>query len=265
MTTSTSTRTATFDGSSLLLEGLPGFFTLHYQPEFDLADHQVVGAESLLRWWHPDFGMLRPGASLDRTRFADGLAGVEEWAVVAACRQAAAWREEGRPVQVALNISRRLLTEPRFAHLFDAAVTDSGVDPSDLALDVPLAAFTKHRLDALPNVAVLADLGVTIVCDGATGDVRRALEHTPASVLKIELHTARRRTGGLHPSVEIGLRAARELGATAVAKAVETDADLDELRALGFERAFGHVFGPAVEADELLRVIDAAHLLRPRR
>lgn len=254
----TTTRTPTFDGSSLMLDGLPGFFTLHYQPEFTLADHRVVGCESLLRWWHPDFGMLRPGASLHRTRFDTGLAGAEEWAVVAACRQAAAWREQGHPVQVALNVSRRLLVEPRFPHLFDAAVTDSGVDPADLALDVPLAAFTKHRIDALPNIAVLADSGVTIVCDGVTGDVRLALEHTPARVLKVELHSAGRRTPGLHPSVAVGLKVARDLGAVAVAKAVETDADLDELRAMGFERAFGHVFGPAVDADELLAVIDAA-------
>ena len=258
----TTTRTPTFDGSSLMLDGLPGFFTLHYQPEFDLQDHRVVGCESLLRWWHPDFGMLRPGASLHRTRWSTGLAGAEEWAVVAACRQAAAWRDEGRPIQADVSVSRRLLVAPRFPHLFDAAVTDSGVDPRDLALDVPLAAFTKHRLDALPNVAVLADLGVTIACDGVTGDVRLALEHTPATVLKVELHTAGRRAPGLHPSVQVGLRVARDLGAVAVSKAVETDADLDELRAMGFERAFGHVFGPAVDADELLDVIDAAERRR---
>jgi EAL domain-containing protein (putative c-di-GMP-specific phosphodiesterase class I) len=254
----TTTRTPTFDGSSLILDGLPGFFTLHYQPEFDLRDHTVAGCESLLRWWHPDFGMLRPGASLHRTRWATDLRGAEEWAVVAACRQAAAWREQGRPMQVALNVSRRLLTEPRFPHLFDAAISDSDVDPRDLAIDVPLAAFTRHRIDALPNIAVLAELGVTIVCDGVTGDVRLALEHTPASVLKIELHSAGRRLQGLHPSVQVGLQVARDLGAIAVAKAVETDADLDELQAMGFERGFGHVFGPAVDADELLEVVDAA-------
>ncbi|MEZ5140694.1 MAG: EAL domain-containing protein [Acidimicrobiales bacterium] len=254
----TTTRTPTFDGSSLLLEGLPGFFTLHYQPEFDLHEHRVVGCESLLRWWHPDFGMLRPGASLARTRWDPKLAGAEEWAVVAACRQAAAWREAGRPLQVALNLSRRLLVDPRFPHLFDAAVNEADVDPRDLAIDVPLAAFTKHRLDALPNIAVLADLGATIVVDGVTGDVRQALEHTPASVLKIDQHSAGRRRPGLHPSVRVGLRVARDLGATSVAKAVETDADLDELRALGFDRAFGHVFGPAVDPEELVAVVDAA-------
>lgn len=254
----TTTRPPTLDGTSLMLDGLPGFFTLHYQPEFDLATQRVIGCESLLRWWHPDFGMLRPGASLHRTRWDSGLHGVEEWAIVAACRQAARWREQGRPIQVALNVSRRLLADPRFAHLFEAALLDADVDPHDLAVDVPLAAFTKHRLDALPNVAILADHGATIVCDGVTGDVRRALEQTPATVLKIELHTAGRRQPGLHPSVAVGLQVARDLGATAVAKAVERDADLDELRALGFERAFGHVFGPAVDADALLGVIDAA-------
>ena len=95
----TTTRTPTFDGSSLILDGLPGFFTLHYQPEFDLATHRVVGCESLLRWWHPDFGMLRPGATVERLvpALVDALVGMLDAPDTTRTEPAPAHRRGGTP------------------------------------------------------------------------------------------------------------------------------------------------------------------------
>jgi EAL domain-containing protein (putative c-di-GMP-specific phosphodiesterase class I) len=75
-------------------------------------------------------------------------------------------------------------------------------------------------------------------------------------VLKIALHASGRRRDGLHPSVGQALEVARELDAEAVAKAVERTADLDDLRVLGFDRAFGHVFSPALDAVELRALVE---------
>jgi EAL domain-containing protein (putative c-di-GMP-specific phosphodiesterase class I) len=255
-TTSSLDAPRALDDGALVIDGLPGFFTLHYQPEFDLHRHRVAGCESLLRWWHPDFGMLRPGLSLHRTRWSPWVVRAEEWAVTAACRQAAVWRADGRPMPVALNVSRRLLVDPAFPHLVEAAIRESEADPADLAIDVPLSAFTKHRLDALPNLRTLHDLGATIVADGVAGNVGLVLEGTPVDVLKISLHRAGRRREGLHPSVGQALAVARELDAEAVGKAVERSGELEDLRTLGFDRAFGHVFSPALEPAELIALVE---------
>ena len=74
--------------SSTAFEGLPGRFCLYYQPELDLRDGSIRACEAMVRWWHPEFGMVRPGLTLDGTRWNERVHGIEEWAVAEVCRQA---------------------------------------------------------------------------------------------------------------------------------------------------------------------------------
>lgn len=246
------------DSEAFDVEGLPGRFCLYYQPEFDLADGTVPSCEALLRWWHPDFGILSPGPSLARTKWAERLAGVEAWSVFAVCRQIAAWEDQGRPVQVALNVSRHHLRDPQFLPRVRQALDTTGIVPEQLAIDLPLSALVKDPVNVRHVALDLADLGVTLIVDGVSGDAPpAAFEGLPISVLKIVVGNVGHPSAiGRHRSADDAIELARTIGAISVAKSVETAADLQALLEMGFDRAFGHVFSPALAPSALVPLLD---------
>lgn len=246
------------DSEAFDVEGLPGRFCLYYQPEFDLTDGTVPSCEALLRWWHPDFGILSPGPSLARTKWAERLAGVEAWSVFAACRQIAAWEDQGRPVQVALNVSRHHLRDPQFLARVCQALDSTGIDPKQLAIDLPLSALVKDPVNVRQVALDLADLGVTLIVDGVSGDAPpAAFEGLPIAVLKIVVGNVGHPSAiGRHRSADDAIELARAIGAVSVAKSVETAADLQALLEMGFDRAFGHVFSPALAPTALVPLLD---------
>lgn len=244
------------DGLGLEVDGLPGHFEVHYQPEFDLATRTVTGCEGLLRWIHPEYGLLRPGAALHRSRWSSALARAEDWAITAVVRQSAAWRADGHDIQVALNVSRRQLDDEHLARTIDAAILLSGAEHTDLRVDVPVGSFTTQRPAVRETTRALADLGITIVADDVVGDQRIQLAGFPVGILKVDLHTnQRRRLRDLHPRVAASVKMAQDLGAVSVAKAVRRVAELSTLEAAGFDRAFGDMLSPALLADDLLDLV----------
>lgn len=233
-------------------DGLPGRFCLYYQPELELRDGSIQSCEALLRWWHPDFGMVRPGLTLGGTRWNERVRGIEEWAVAEACRQALEWADDGTPVQVALNVSRQDIVCGRYLGAVAEALQATGVDPALLALDVPFLALATdpHRLHDV--VEGISALGVTVVIDGVgAGTSFDALAAVDADVWKVDTYTRGLRHPELHPSVGEALDRAHQRGVLAVAKQVESRSALQEVTALGYDRAFGHAISPPVTARAL--------------
>ena len=233
--------------TSYTFAGLPGRFCLFYQPEIDLRDGSIRSCEALLRWMHPDYGILRPGASLGGTRWTANISDIEDWAIREVCRQGQAWHDEGHQVQVALNLSHVQLLRPDLLAMLDDALAESGLDPADLTIDAPFTSLAGDPAGFRPIVADVAGRGITVAVDGVGRGVSLgALDGLAATVWKIDLCTRGRRHEGLHPSVEAALAAAHGAGATTVAKAVEHHRLLTEVGNLGFDRAFGHSVGAAV-------------------
>ena len=238
--TSAALGTATF-------AGLPGHFCLFYQPLLDLRDGRICSCEALLRWQHPDFGILRPGAALGGSRWEANLAEIERWAIREVCRQGRAWSDDGIAVEVAVNVSRARLLDPDLAQLVDAALADADLAPRLLAIDAPFASLTADPTGFRPILAELVHRGVSVAADGVGSGVSLAsLGCLPTSAWKIDLRRGRRRDRGLHPSVHAALDAGSAAGVITVAKAVETSSLLAEVRAMGFDRAFGHAVSPPV-------------------
>lgn len=241
---------------ALVIDGLPGAFVLHFQPEYDLRSKQITGCEALLRWSHPEYGLLRPGASLHHTKWSDALGEAEDWATAAVIDEVASWGSDGVNLQAALNLSARQLEDPGLPRSIAQALAASGADPRQLRVDVPVGAFTTKRLVVIETVRELDDSGVTIVADGVTGDPRAPLAGMPVGIVKINIHVGRRRNRDrLHPLVSSSIELAKDLGAISVAKAVRHTGDLDVLRLAGFDRAFGDVLSPALPASDLLDLL----------
>lgn len=242
---------------------LPGQFCLHYQPQLDLRTGAIDRCEALLRWWHPEHGLLRPHSTLGGTRWIDDLDELDSWALEEVCRQGAAWRKEGVRVQVAMNVSTSFLLSAAFPSAIDRALCESGLAAQDLAIDVPYGALVTEPHWVRAAVGDLVGAGVGVIVDGVVGDDHPwVLDRLGAGTWKIAIsHTAL--GGGLHPSVSRAREAAHQAGAQAVAKAVEHDADLVALRALGFDGVFGTVLSPPVRASEARQVLRPAPLRLP--
>ncbi|QXC60668.1 EAL domain-containing protein [Aquihabitans sp. G128] len=240
---------------SVELPGMPGRFCLYYQPEVALRDGSIRSCEALLRWWHPDFGMVRPGLSLPGTRFAERIHDLEDWTLGEVCRQGAAWASTGAPIQIALNVTRSRLVGGRFLDSVEAALRSHGLEPSALALDVPFPALATDPVGLRRVTDGIAALGVGVVIDGVgAGASFDSLDTITADAWKVAI-PGRDRRGGLHRSVGDALTRAHELGALAVAKQVE-DADvLEDLALLGYDRAFGHAISPPVTAEALASIL----------
>jgi EAL domain-containing protein (putative c-di-GMP-specific phosphodiesterase class I) len=229
------------DGTTSLA-GLPGHFCLHYQPQLDLRTGAILRCEALLRWWHPDFGLLSPSMTLRGTRWADDISGLERWAVTEVCRQGARWELHGLPVQIALNTSAPFLLRPGFVGTIEQELDRSGLRPYLLAIDVPVDALAMEPHRTARVARALEQRGIGVVADGV--DATRGLDRLStigAEAWKIDL--GRPAGGALHPAIGRAVERAHEAGARAVAKAVEDDARLVAVRDLGFDEAFGHVVG----------------------
>ncbi len=223
--------------------GLPGSFCLHFQPEVRLDDGVAVGAEALMRWWHPGLGVLSPGPALAHPRWAPRLSSLAIWSVFAVCRQAAAWRQAGLDLTLAVNLSSHEVAEPEAVDRIRRAVAVTGIDPAAIAVDLPAVALLADARRFRRVAAELTDLGVGVVLDDLDDRVPAAARRgLTASAVKLAVRDGEVGLTGLSRRVE----RARAVAPDVIAKGVETAAEADAARAVGFDRALGYRFGAPV-------------------
>lgn len=237
---------------STTLPGLPGWFCLHYQSELDLHSGAISRCEALLRWHHPEFGLLRPHATLAGTRWAEQVDDLDAWALEEAARQTASWDRAGHRVQTAVNLSASFLVGPHLTRALDHALAASGAAPGLLAVDLPFGLVATRPAEVQELVGDLAGAEVAVIVDGVAGDAHPPLiDRLEAEAWKIDLGNHQPgRPRALHRSVEQALHQAHQTGARAIAKAVEDERQLSAIRRLGFDGAFGDLLGPPAPPDE---------------
>jgi predicted signal transduction protein with EAL and GGDEF domain len=245
---------------------------LLYQPIFDLTTDQPVGFEALVRWEHPDDGLITPDEFLDVAEESGLIVPLGEWVVAEVCRQIVEWRTDNPDYDVppvAINVSGRQLTHPDFVRSIDQALADNGLNGRALQIDISEAALLENPrraalvLDEITSREIRVDLD-----DFGTGlSSLGHLQQFPISSLKID----RSFVGRLPDDTEsdelvtaiIALGAA--LGLWVVAKGVETPEQRARLYRLGCHLAQGYLFArpllPLETARFFLRSVGGA----PRR
>ncbi len=227
---------------------------VHYQPMLDLGTSQVRSVEALVRWQHPDLGLLLPGSFLDIAEQTSLIKPLTQRVLETSLLQAAQWSQDGVEVAVAVNISTRVLNDPWFVQGVTRALDDANVPPARLKLEV-----TESTLMADPTLArsvleELAELGVTIsIDDFGTGYSSLAyLADLPVSEVKIDQSFVRRMAAGSRETIIVAstIDLAHNLGMRAVAEGVEDPGLRPQLRALGCDAAQGFAISrPLSELD----------------
>lgn len=239
-------------------------FELHYQPQICLATGHVTGVESLIRWRHPERGLLPPGQFIPVAEESYLMSRISAWVLQEACRQAAAWRLTGHPpLRLAVNISARQFERDDIIQLVSAALWQSGFDPSWLDLEITESVLMHDPEGSARRIIQLRAMGVRIAIDDfGTGYSSLAyLQRFPVDTLKIDRSFVAALGNG--PEVDPGPSAllqaiialAHSLHLTVVAEGVETPAQHTLLRQLGCDEAQGYLFAYPLTAEELWSVI----------
>jgi len=229
---------------------------LHYQPKVRVDDGALVGMEALLRWMHPQRGLLAPGAFITLAEDSGLILPIGQWVLQAACRQVRAWRDAGLQVpRCAINLSARQFVTDTLVDEVQRALAEHALDASALEVEITESVLMADPQRASRTLQVLHALGVQIAIDDfGTGYSSLAyLKRFPAQTVKID----RSFVNGLPQDrddaaiTQAVIAMAHSLGLEVVAEGVETRAQLDFLMRLGCDQAQGYFIGRPVPAEQL--------------
>jgi EAL domain-containing protein (putative c-di-GMP-specific phosphodiesterase class I) len=232
-------------------EPAPGQFYLLYQPKVDLRTGRIFGVEALIRWRHPEHGLIAPPRFIGLAEESGLIVALGEWVVRTACRQAQSWRAAGLDaLSVSVNVSARQFEEKRLVERVAAALEDSGLPPSALELEVTESLLMRDLNGAVQRMRALKSMGVALSIDdfGTGYSSLSALKSFPISTLKIDksfvrdLATSEDDQAIALAVISLGHR----LHLRVIAEGVETEAQRDFLTRHECDQMQGYLFSPPV-------------------
>jgi diguanylate cyclase (GGDEF)-like protein len=240
-----------------------GELMLHYQPKMNLRTQRIVGVEALMRWKHPELGMISPLQFIPIAEENGLIEPMGKWALEQACADARAWQERGLPpVQMSVNLSPRQLGSPTLLADVDTTLKDTGLDPSLLELEITESAMMKNPEHAAVLLRQIRDLGVSLAIDdfGTGYSSLSYLRRFPLTAVKIDRsfindlsHDADAQA--LTDSI---ITLAHGLRMKVVAEGVETEAQLAHLRIRGCDEIQGYWLCKPMPAEEVCKFM-ASH------
>ncbi len=235
---------------------------LHYQPKFAAPDYRMAGVEALLRWQHPEMGLLPPGAFIAAAERSGLILSLGEWVLDEACRQLRAWDDAGHDVStVAVNLSPLQFSSPALVDTVRDTLARHALDPTRLTLEIT---ETTAMRDADASVGILDELtrmGIRISIDdfGTGYSSLLYLKRLPATELKIDRAFVRELESNADDAAIVASIVAlgRTLNLKVVAEGVETPGQQQQLRQLGCDFYQGYLLGEPVPADRLAGTMEA--------
>ncbi len=236
-----------------------GEFVLHYQPIVSMQNGVLVGVEALVRWQHPQRGIIAPDAFIPLAEETGLVVPLGLWVLEQACRQVAIWSVEHPRLSVSINVSQRQLRRPEFGVEVGMVLARTGITPSRIALEITESAIMADVEPTIERLQVLKALGVRVAVDdfGTGYSSFSWLRQLPVDVLKIDKEfvdeLGRREQGGFLVAAIIDL--AHNLGLRTVAEGIERPTQLARLKDLRCDLGQGFHVGrpmPAAGVVDLL-------------
>jgi diguanylate cyclase (GGDEF)-like protein/PAS domain S-box-containing protein len=236
-------------------------FIVHYQPIVDLGARKLSGFEALIRWKHPQRGLVPPGEFIPVAEETGLIQPMGLWVMQESCRQIRAWQDRGgTPMRISVNLSGHQLAEPHLVEHVRQTLQTAGIDPRLLAVEVTESALVRDMAAAAAVLAELRALKVHVsVDDFGTGYSSLSyLQNLPVDTLKIDRSFVKTmdQEGGRLEIVRAIITLAHSLGMSVVAEGVETRGQLDALTALKCNGAQGFFFAKPLPPEEAERLLD---------
>jgi diguanylate cyclase (GGDEF)-like protein len=245
-----------------LRDGLTsGQYLLAYQPIFNLASGETTGVEALLRWHHPDRGVVQPDNFIPVLEDSGMIVDVGRWALQEACRQGALWHSHGLRLDVSVNVSARQLETDQLGEDISCALDVSGFDARSLIVEITETAIMRNVSTVVPRLAALKATGVRIAIDDfGTGYSSLAyLQKFPVDTLKIDRSFIS--TMGDSPESGALIRTLVQLGKTlgleTLAEGIEESAQYSQLKREQCDSGQGYLYARPLDADAVEAFVTA--------
>ncbi|WP_414713859.1 putative bifunctional diguanylate cyclase/phosphodiesterase [Sphingomonas sp.] len=237
-----------------------GQIEVHYQPKLSLKTDTIVSVEALVRWRHPERGMLRPDLFVPLAEQADRIGPLTMFVLDRVIDDLARWQRQGFELTAAVNLSALLIAEPSFSAALDRLLDDGRVPPTSLIFEVTESATLADPEQAAANLRRFRDRGVAVSLDdyGTGQSTLTYLRQLPLSELKIDRsfvqHAHVNRSDELMVRSTIDL--AHNLGLKVVAEGIEDEGCLTFLRNAGCDMAQGYFIGRPMPSSDLVRMLE---------
>ncbi len=237
-----------------------GELVLHFQPQVSLLTGRIVGLEALVRWQHPEAGLIPPGRFVPLAEDSGLIEAVGSWVLHAACEQAAAWREAGLPaVRIAVNLSSRQVGDAGLTDAVRGALEETRLEPRWLELEITESVVMRHPEQAAQTLAALKSLGLSLAIDdfGKGYSSLGYLRRFPFDTLKIDrsflkdIPSQRGDEAIARAVIALG----HGLGLQLVAEGIETAEQVAFLEDHGCDAYQGNFFSPPLTAPECARLL----------
>jgi EAL domain-containing protein (putative c-di-GMP-specific phosphodiesterase class I) len=241
-------------------------FVLHYQPKISLSTGEITGVEALLRWRHPERGLVPPGDFMPLLEETGLVVQAGGWVLRAVCRQLNAWAAAGiAPVSIAVNLSARQFLAPDLGESIRLVLEEHGVKPEMLEVEITESSIMADTAEASRTLEYLENLGVkSAIDDFGTGYSSLGyLKRFPLRALKIDRSFVSDITTDADDAhiTQAVISMAHSLGLKVVAEGVETDEQLSFLLRYGCDEVQGFLFARPMPADDCAAaIVDARRL-----
>lgn len=239
-------------------------FFIHYQPKVNLVTREIVGGEALIRWLHPQMGIIFPGEFIPLAEKTNFILELGDWVILSVCRQIQKWEEEGLDVvPISINISAKRFLKGDLVNKLQKILAETNVDPRWLEFEITETSFIQNEEKVLTVINSLKDIGIAISLDdfGTGYSSISYLKKFKVDFLKIDqsfintIHSSR----DDEAIVKSILYMARELNIKVVAEGVETEDQLDFLINHHCHIIQGYLFSKPVEPEAFARIMKKTH------
>ncbi|WPL17943.1 Cyclic di-GMP phosphodiesterase Gmr [Thiorhodovibrio winogradskyi] len=238
-------------------------FFLVYQPQMNLGSGQIVGCEALLRWQHPEQGLIPPLKFIPMLEDLGLIDRMGDWVLREALRQCASWQDTGLPLRVGINLSPRQFLDPELCNRLDHLLRDSGAPPGLVELEITESLTMQNPREAIEMMRRFRALGVKLALDdfGIGYSSLEYLLRFPIDTIKIDRAFVTNITRALEDRAIV--RAVTALGQTLkhkiIAEGIETQRQCDFLEALGVDEIQGYLIGRPMSPDALSSLVEDFH------
>jgi EAL domain-containing protein (putative c-di-GMP-specific phosphodiesterase class I) len=233
-----------------------GEFEIYYQPRLSIGTDRVIGAEALLRWHHPTRGLVMPGAFIPFAEKTGLIDRIGACVLRDAALQQRLWAEAGHDLTISVNLSARQFRDPRLGDMFADIVEETGCDPRRMQVEITESMLFGDDRTSAATLAAITALGFSIAIDdfGTGYSNLGTIQRHPIDTLKIDRSfIATLETRPALAELIIGM--CRLLDMRMVAEGVETEAQLEWLRARNCHEYQGYLFSPAVPVDAFEEIL----------
>jgi len=230
-----------------------GEFEMYYQPQVDIQSQRIRGMEALIRWHHPERGLVMPNDFIPIAEECGLIAPISEWVLETACQQAMSWRAANlAPISLGVNLSARQIEHPHFVDKFIQSLKNNGIDGQGIEIEITESTLMRDMDGAIEKLRRLADQGVEISIDdfGTGYSSLSYLKKLPVHTLKIDRSFIQDLVAPSNGSTIVaGITAmAKGLHLNVVAEGVETSSQLEYLKTVGCDAYQGYLFSRPVAA-----------------